>query len=108
MIVIPEHARTLIHRVVVLGLIWSSAWIEHGVVQETNAMAAVGSKPGEWSAITDPRHQTSMKVHCGAILRSVRAHNRSIDWNDVFRWKLVVESELDGRAPLRNNDAAEM
>src|SRR5690242_1550316 len=71
-------------------------------------MAAIGRKPGERASITDPRNKSAMKVHSSAVLRSFRPHNGCIHRDDVLRWQLIVESELDRLAPLRNNDSTEM
>src|SRR6185437_7552060 len=60
------------------------------------------------AAVADPGNEAAVKVDSSAVLGSVSAHDRGIDRNDVLRWQLVVERELDGRTPLSNDDAAQV
>ena len=108
-VVIPHEPGTLIERIIVLGLVWGCSRIEHRVVEETWSTISGRVPPSERSAVADPRNQTTVKMHSGAIVAQVRTRDGQIIGDDVRpAGEIVPEGDLDRRAFLPNDYAAEM
>ncbi len=109
-VVVPDEARPLVVRVVVLSLVTGhvSARPQDLIVDEAGPFVAVGIPPGVRPAVAGPGDQAAMKVHGGPVVLVLRAHDRPVDRQDVAGRKVVSERDLDGSAPLGRDDPAEV
>ena len=61
-VVIPNKPGTLVIGIEVLRLIWRSARIQHLIIQEADAMAAVWRPPGIWTTVANPGGRAAVKM----------------------------------------------
>src|SRR6185503_15831934 len=72
------------------------------------ALVAARIEPGMRAAVADPRHETAVQVHGGAVVAQVGTFDGAVDRDDVTRRQVVVEGELDRRPLVPDDDAAEV